>query len=56
VRARALDAVIWTAIRPRYPIGPTFSAADAIEYLRSLEDPLRTEALDYVRSWNLQLS
>lgn len=48
---RDLDAVIWTAIGPRFheKTGTPFSVDAAVRYLADLQEPTRTLALDYIR-------
>jgi hypothetical protein len=46
-----LDAVVWTAIEPRFQekTGVPFSVDAAVHYLAGLQGPKRTLALDYLR-------
>jgi len=50
-RTRGLDAVIWTALAPRFKekTGETFSPESAIRYLRTLDGATREDALQYIR-------
>jgi hypothetical protein len=45
------DAVVWTAIGPRFQekIGVPFSVDAAVRYLVGLQEPTRTLAVDYIR-------
>ncbi len=43
-----LDAVIWTALSPKFLEGRDFSVASAILHLASLQEPERTRAFDYI--------
>jgi hypothetical protein len=48
---RHADAVVWTAIGPRFQekTGVPFSVDAAVHYLKGLKGPMRTLALDYLR-------
>jgi hypothetical protein len=48
---RQMDAVIWTAIGPRFKerTNEEFSIEAAIRYLSGLRDPTRALALDFIR-------
>jgi len=50
-KQRHLDAVVWTAIGPRFQkkAGLPFSVDAAAHYLTGLREPTRTLALDYLR-------
>ena len=48
----SIDAVIWTAIGPRFVerTGVPFSVDAAIHYLQSLAEPTKTMALEYIEN------
>ena len=47
-KGTGLDAVIWTALSPKFLEGKDFSVASAILHLASLQEPERTRAFDYI--------
>lgn len=57
-RAQRLDALIWTALPPRYQNTenriPT--APEAVDYLRSLDDAVHSHAREYVEKVPVQIS
>ena len=48
-QSRGADAVIWTAIGPRWPLEGSFGAEAAAQYVAGLAEPLRSEAHEYMR-------
>jgi hypothetical protein len=50
-RNQHMDAVVWTAIGPRFreKTGVPFSVDAAVQYLAGLREPTRSLALDYIR-------
>jgi hypothetical protein len=50
-KGQHLDAVVWTAIGPRFEAktGIPFSVYAAVRYLVGLQEPTRTLAVDYIR-------
>lgn len=48
-RHKGADAVIWTAISPRWPLHGTFGVEAAARYAAELGEPLRSEAHEYIR-------
>ena len=56
-KAKGVDAAVWTALKPRFNnklVTPT--CEQVIAFLRSLEDPKRTKAEEYVRKAPPQIS
>jgi hypothetical protein len=51
VEDREFDAVVWTALGPRFSEkrGVLFSVDAAVRYIADLQEPTRTRALDYIR-------
>jgi len=51
-KGQHLDAVVWTAIGPRFQkkAGVPFSVDAAVRYLIDLQEPVRTSAIDYIRN------
>lgn len=47
-KTRNADAVIWTAIGPRWPLEGTFTVEAAARYLLNLQEPERAQAHEYV--------
>jgi hypothetical protein len=56
-KASSLDAVIWTALGPRFKAkaDEEFSPEAAIRYLKGLEGDVRTKALRYIREAPVQV-
>ena len=48
-QSKSFDAVIWTAIGPKWPLDSEFSIEAAAQYAASLIEPLRSEAHEYIR-------
>ena len=48
-QSKGADGVIWTAIGPRWPLKDRFSVEAAAQYVACLEEPLRSEAHEYMR-------
>jgi hypothetical protein len=47
--SKGADAVIWTAIGPRWPLDGSFSVEAAAQYVVELGEPLRSEAHEYIK-------
>ena len=48
--SKGADAIIWTAIGPRWPFEGGFSVEAAAQYVAGLGEPLRSEAHEYIRN------
>jgi hypothetical protein len=47
--SKGADAVIWTAIGPRWPLDGSFSVEAAAQYVARLGEPLRSKAHQYIK-------
>jgi hypothetical protein len=47
--SKGADAVIWTALGPRWPLDGRFSVEAAAQYVARLGEPLRSEAHQYIK-------